>query len=235
MAEPDKAQVQLVQQLLNHILADVQAVRSWELVVEKLTAMGLSWRVQMQPDQVGIHQGNRSKFGIDATNMNAHGSTIIKKGFSWKKSEDCTAIEMPSDPASVAEAIASNFRVVELSGGYIPKLSAMKALSLGGANTNGFLRAARARCPTMTEFADANGRWSTDGLMVKDEHLKAAIEKGLWWTLLDKRCAELWPSLPNAAQKALNLRQSTETGEMEGLLSLFELRRGRLEARLGSR
>ena len=104
---------------------------------------------------------------------------------------------MPDAADKVQEAVASNARLVELSDGLLPPLPCAKALSVGGANANGFLRALRDRCRTLVvEFADADGCWDTESLKVRDENLKEAVERGLWWNMLDKKWEDIWPMLP---------------------------------------
>ena len=210
-----------VQKLLEQGNKGEQVVTKWEEIIVDLKNNDLVQRIQLRPDFVGIHSLNRSTFGIDGRSMNLHGGKIDKQGFSFKKAADATAVEPPIDPKELATEIDANASNVELSDGLLPALTAVKALSIGGANTNGFLRAVRGRAPTIiASCADASGCWDKDAMVQKCNALGEAADIGMWWDVIDRRCPIAWPLLVPVGINALNAKAGTEVSEVSVMLSL---------------
>ena len=100
-------------------------VSAWDKIMMLLLEHNLAWRLQVQPEFVGVHPSNRSKFGVGGAECQSHGLEVLTAGFSWRKASDATAIEAtPSD----AEEQDFNMRLTALSGGLIPDLVLMKLL-----------------------------------------------------------------------------------------------------------
>ena len=209
-----------VQSLIQKAKKGLQVVQGWESIIATLTKANLIYVLQLRPDLVGIHSLNRAKFGICPRAMNAHGAKITRQGLSWKKASDATAVEPPTNK-KLDDAIKDNNKWVELSNGLLPPLSDMKALSIGGANTNGFLRAARARCPCIVASVAKDGHWNPDELGAEDANLAEALDKGLWWNVIDGQCVEVWgDDLVEVGVAALNAKASTDISENEVMLGM---------------
>ena len=136
----------------------------------------------------GLHSC-RSKLGVSGIGVHQHGSKILKAGFSLRKCSDVCGFEVDwTDKEHVASLQASNEQLISLSGGLIPKLSGMRIVSVGGAHTNSFLRAAKARCTTPVAFLQgANGLLDPDALGAGRPAFRQALHEGMNWTVLDSR------------------------------------------------
>ena len=194
----------------------------WEKFLDMITKHGLCERdVQIPPDCVAVHEKNRSGFGLSATNMNIHAENIINEGFSWKKASDVCAIRVSEK--SEKGAWAFNMMLVEHSQGLLPPLRLLRARSIGGTNTNGALRAFKARSITnSTKHKDELGRWNTPMLFSKDVNLNNASEKGLKWSLIDERVMDRYPDIIEYAIAVMNARTSADITEVEGMLAVYE-------------
>ena len=175
--------------------------------------------VPLPPNWVGIWSGNRGGYGINAGDMNLHGCDVIRSGFSWNKASDVVAARLPEPPP--AREVAFNDEVVALSEGLVPPLAKLFAISVGGANTNAFLRAIAGRCRAVEgcRYSDAEGRWDSARVFSADENLRTAATTGMKWTLLEPDVAERYPTLFAALQSVLNQRSATNTSEIEVMLS----------------
>ena len=197
---------------------DQQNVGKWEQILDKFQEAGLVTVMHLLPEWVYVHPLNRNKVGIDPARMNSHGGGIVRQGFSWVKASDAVAVGPRPDEADI---VKSNTKLIEMSGGLLPPLHMLKAISIGGNNTNGFLRALRARSKcVMSEHADDNGNWDTPKLIQRDASLAEAHELGLKWKVLDWRVPERYPGLVEFAINALNTRTSAEMSEVEGMLAV---------------
>ena len=191
----------------------------WEQFVDKLAEAGLCDRdVECDPDFVAVHEKNRSRFGLGCGAMNIHGAGIVAQGFSWKKSSDVMAIRFNGDSATWN----FNEQLVELSQGMLPPLRMIKLISIGGTNTNGFLRALRHQSITVTKYKDLNDRWDKTTLCAKDEALARAQAHGLKWTVLDHRVVDRWPDIVQYGIAVMNARSSAGISETEGMLAIYE-------------
>ena len=127
---------------VQHIIdsASNRKVQAWDEIKHKLVGAGLASVQQVQPQFVGVHPCNRSSFGIDPARVHEHGHDIVRSGFSWNKTTDVVAIEVPPAPHN-AEINRVNTELVHLSDGLLPELSQLKLASVGGSHTNAYLRA----------------------------------------------------------------------------------------------
>ena len=184
-------------------------VAGWDATVDFMLAENMAIKTRIRPDMVGIHSRNRGRYGIDIVGCHQHGEQILAQGFSFKKAADATCVEVGGCVSPEDDAI--NKDTVALSNGLLPPLTALKALSVGGAHTNSFLRAARALCKTpVKQLQDQDGCIDLAALTAKDQNFKDAVEHGLIWTQIDAKVAEMWPSIVDIAQQALNAKAAQE-------------------------
>ena len=182
-------------------------VSGWDATVEFLMQENLAVHVRIRPDFVGVHSQNRARYGIDIVGCHQHGEQILQQGFSFKKASDATCIEVRDGVAP--EDLAMNTETVALSNGLLPPLTSLKALSVGGAHANSFLRAARAQCTTPVQsLQDSVGR--IDEGRFAGEDAKDAVENGLAWLQIDASVPATWPRVIDIAQQSLNAKAAQE-------------------------
>ena len=130
----------------------------------------------------------RSKLGVSGIAVHQHGAKILKAGWSAKKCSDVCAFEVDSSSDHSSSLASSNDQLVRLAGGLLPQLSGLRLVSVGGAHTNSFLRAVKARCPTPVPFLQgANGLLDPDALSAGRPAFQDALQTGLEWLVLDAR------------------------------------------------
>ena len=224
LANPDLftlALVKAVDQLLSSAEVQGNLVSTWEEVVELFFKHHLAWKAHVQPDFVGVHPGNRSKFGVAGADSHVHGDKICQNGFSWKKASDATAIEADSQDI---EEKQFNDELSALSDGLIPILAMIKILSVGGSHTNMFLRALKARSRTCVErLMDETGHLNPDKVCVNNKKMKEALDKGLEWTIVHRDAPKVWPNLVDFMQKSLNTDARGGQSEVEVMMSMYRM------------
>ena len=94
----------------------------------------VAWDESSQPDQTGVHPGNRSTFGVGGTDSQHLGFNILSVGFAWEECKDATAIQAPPAPLN-KEAKDYNDMLVEVSDGLIPPLRLIRCLTIAGGGT----------------------------------------------------------------------------------------------------
>lgn len=204
-------------------------VAAWDAIQDILLGCQLAWHAHVQPDFVGVHEQNRSKFGVAGADSHSHGDQICVAGFSWRKASDATAIE--ADPKD-AGAREFNDSLVGLSDGLIPELTMLKLLSVGSSHTNVFLRALKARCRTCIErLQDAAGRLDPDQISIRSPSLKEAIERGLKWLVIHRDAPKVWPNLVSCIQSALNTDARGGQSEVEVMMAMHSMMEAAIAAK----
>ena len=118
-------------------------------------------------------------------NAHEHGLKILKEGFSTKKSSDVVAFEHDGSE----DVVAFNRELAALSDGLIPELEQVRFVSVGGGHTNAFLRATKAACRTPVEdLQDDTGKLNGGKLSLNQPLFAQALQSGLKWFIIDKRC-----------------------------------------------
>ena len=213
--------VEQVQCLLDQATQTGAFVAAWDSIQDALTDARLGWKSQADAAFVGIHQHNRSRFGVSGYDVHSHGYDVLQVGFSWRRASDATGVE--ADPQDI-EAKEYNDGLVNLAGGLIPPLQQLKLLSIGSSHTNAFLRAMKTRCKTMIEpLQDARGHIDTDTWCLRQPLLKQALSDGLVWFVIHRHAPKVWPTLIPVVQKALNTDARGGQTEVEVMLSMHVL------------
>jgi hypothetical protein len=192
----------------------------WEEIVSLCKEGSVAWTAQVAPDRVGVHQSNRSTFGVGGADAQHLGDKILSVGFSWAKCGDCTAIQSPPPPHD-AEIVEYNKLLEAFSDGLIPQGKPFQAYSVGGGHTNVFLRQVKAGVRSLIpERADATGHLSAEGLSVSRPAFKSALEKGLVFTIFHWQAPIVWEQLPDFAQSSLNVIVAGDQSEIEVMLKI---------------
>ena len=193
-------------------------VSVWEEIQETLIKNGLAWRAQIPPEFVGVHPENRSKLGVGGSESHHHGWSILQAGWSKKKASDVACIETESSDHAAQQA---NDSYAELSGGFIPKVKQLKYVSIGGGHTNAFLRACKASCSTpVAKLADSTGHLNVSELALGKPAFADAVENGMTWFVMHRRCPVVWPNIVSFAQGALNTHSNSQQNELEVMLDI---------------
>jgi hypothetical protein len=220
--------VQEVQKVIDTANSTGARVAAWDNIQELLLQHKVAWVAQVPPDFCGVHPLNRSKLGVGGMESHTHGMQILQAGFSWKKAADATAVEAKHDDKDAWDA---NERFVHLSGGFLPPLQQLKLLSLGGAHTNGFLRAVKAGCKSaVPKLADDEGNLNMQKLIVDRPEFKEAVERGLKWFVMHHEAPAVWPGLVHMVQAALNTHAKGDQTEVEVMLDVHNMYEAALTA-----
>ena len=222
------AVVSEVQDLIDKGEATGQQTGAWEGILVILTKNNLVLILQLPPEVVGVHPQNRSSLGVDSAAAQEHGDDILQAGYSSQKASDATCFECP--PAEMAKEFEDfNENLLKESSGFLPPLSMLKYLSVGGSHTNTFLRQVNGGVPSAVPgLADSMGNLNFDSLSVGRASFAEACKKGMQWTVLHWQCAFQWPGLPHLVQEALNLHCKKSQTEIEIMLNLCNRRKNLL-------
>jgi hypothetical protein len=141
-----------VQSYIDMAIEKGEYVSAWDAIHASLLKHNIAYKSHSPPENVGVHEQNRSGIGVGGAESHHHGSDILSVGFSWQKADDAKALECPPAPWDT-DAKEINNKPVEYSSGYIPELTMMKLLSVGSGSghTNSFLRAVKAGCPSAVQ------------------------------------------------------------------------------------
>ncbi len=199
-----------------------EKITGWERVGESLIGAKLAWRCHTPPDCAGVHQSNRSSYGLAGSDAQVHGKKILGAGFSWKKCEDATAIQCPPEPWS-AESKSFNDELVALSDNLIPPLAQLQILSIGAGHTNTFLRQVNAGVASVTSLKDASGNLNKQELVINRKAFGEALDKGLNWLVLHWQVMYVFPDLADFVQSALNTTVQGHQTEIEVMLNMHRM------------
>ena len=213
------ALLEQVGKICDHAETTGARVAAWEEIQAIMLQHKIGWNAQVPPEFVGVHPSNRSGLGVSGPDAHHHGGQILQAGFSWRKASDATAVECPPAPFDL-KAVTENEKYSKLSNGFIPPLSQLKLLSLGGAHTNAFLRAVKANCKSaVPKLGDAEGCLSIEHLQANKE-FGQAVQLGLRWFVMHWQCCMAWPKLAKLIQAALNTKASSDITEIEVMLDM---------------
>ena len=218
MTALDPKHVKELRGFISEANSNRRLVSGWEAAKKYMLQHGLSYMLQVPPQLIGISMVNRS--GALANPAVAHwlGAKIAQQGFAFSKTNP-VAIEAPvDDVTSYNAAVAANQRLCAISKGKCPPLEELKYLSVGAGHTNIFLRALRAKAPTLSKkLADDNGNVDTERLLNGQPELKEAVEQGLRWMVISRKVGAAAPEILKFAQRALNTDAREAVHETEVL------------------
>ena len=218
--------IKTIDELIAKGIKSGEKVGMWEQVIQDMYDGSIAWDESSQPDQTGVHPGNRSTFGVGGTESQHLGFAILSVGWSWNKCKDATAIQTPPIPLNV-EAKAYNNMLVDMSDGLIPQLRLMRCLTIGGGHTNVWLRQCNGRVTCIlgkdSDYADAKGKLCPEKLSIGRPLFAEALKDGLKYRMIHWQAPYIFPDLVEFAQSALNTEVRGGQSEIEILLVLHQL------------
>ena len=215
-----------VQRLIDEGEKTGERIATWEKIQTILLENDLAQEnVQMAPEYVGVHEGNRSKFGVGGSESQHHGAEVLTSGWSFKKAADATAFEVPPAPFDEPQAIF-NVELQMQSQGLIPPLIMLKLLSVGGSHTNTFCRQVKAGVRSIVpKLTSSDGiHLNAEELLVKRPGFKEAVEKGMKWFTIHWGCMFAFPKLASLIQSAMNTEARGKQHEVEMMAYLHQQR-----------
>ena len=113
-------------------------VAALELVKSQLVKCKLAQYQQCEPGRVGVSDKHRQGIGIVGNDSQWLGGRILDIGWSGRRAEDASAIQVP--PAPLDAAVREfNKKLALLSGGLVPDRVDIDILTVGGSHSTTFL------------------------------------------------------------------------------------------------
>ena len=91
-----------------------QVVSAVDMIIERLEAIGLAYRLSIPPELMGVNPANRNGYGLSPVEVHALGADIVKIGWSWAACAHAVAVEddakqtiasFPSSCLSIIQAL----------------------------------------------------------------------------------------------------------------------------------
>lgn len=220
--------IEKVQRLIDVDAATVGPVTAFAHVMGALKAANIPYVAdEVSPQHVLVHPDNRGKLGLNPFNVHRNGAFIKRVGADRTQLTQATAFELSPMEPKRSQQLKMNSDLISRSAGLLAPLNGSeRLLSVGCGHTVAFCRAALVSCPTpQASIADASGCLNVQMLTKLDPEFKIMLEKGWSWTVLPWQVEEVWPRLPDLAQRALNASNSvaSQTSELETASTIAEL------------
>lgn len=218
---------QAIQEVLAIPGSDLGMLGRWHKILDILQGHKHAYVVpEIHVRHLLCHPDNRAQLGLDPHNVHRVGAMISKLGGDFSQLNHATCVEMSPLGDERAKQVAFNSALVQHAQGLLaPVTGEERYLTLSCGHTAAFCRAAVSSCRTSEQcLADERGTVSTH-LLLKDDVLKAMIERGWKWTVISWQAAEAIPEICRVAQAALNSFQSVATlaSELEVASSMAQL------------
>jgi len=180
--------------------SDSRLVSVVDKVLEKLTEQKLAWTCRIPPRLVGVHQSNRSGYGVSGPEMHRLGSEVVAMGWS---EQACSHAVCAEDTSGQVAAFMEKLWDGTTGLGKV-SLSEIKYGSLSCSHTNQFLVAALCGVPSEYSSLTVDGTMNTDKLGRADAALARALEQGMTWLVISAQATSLYPNLCELVQAARN-------------------------------
>lgn len=174
----------------------VQVADQLEATFEK---MGLMYRMQIAPRQVGWDSLNRHGEGGSPSAVFTLLERIAATGWSWDKCAHATCIEAAPGDDSLH---AFNERLCRDTGLAPVEKNSLMFGSLSAGHTNMGLRALAAKMPSNLKYLSDGERFCLETLRKHDALFAEAVEKGLRWKVLKHEVRVLFPEALTIIQVA---------------------------------
>lgn len=177
--------------ILNRQDKDEKIVQVADQLENLFTKMGLMYRMQIAPRQVGWDILNRHGEGGSPNAVFTLMERIAATGWSWDKCSHATCIEAVPGDDTLHEF---NEKVCRDTGLAPVEKNTLKFGSLSAGHTNMGLRALAARMPSTLQYLSDGERLCSDTLRKHDELFAEAVDKGLRWKVLKHDVRKLFPA-----------------------------------------
>ena len=184
---PDKTIVALIEEATRNRTKLVSLV---DEIDAKFRESGYAYKMQLPPEMVGIHPGNRDGYGLHADSVQALGVDIVKAGFSWAATSHACGMED-------ADAEIERFSMTLVADSEcLPKFreNDIKIGSLSCSHTNAFLLSAKQGVASHMDVIAENGFISVAKFCRDDSAMQEAIAKGLRWLIYKKEVGKMYPA-----------------------------------------
>ena len=176
---------------------DEKIVQEAEKLTALFTKMGLMYRMQIAPRQVGWDPSNRHGEGGSPNAVLTLMERIGQMGWSWEQCSHAICIEATPNDNTLH---AFNEKVCCDSGLAPIEPDSLRFGSLSAGHTNMGLRAIAARMPSSLPRLSDGTRFCVDTLRKHDIPFAEAVEKGLRWRVLKHEVRNLFPEALNLIQ-----------------------------------
>ena len=204
---------------------DGEVVTAYEKICLELARSDglLTWSSILKADWVGVHPANRAGVGLVVSKAIANAELHVDGGWSYAKAcEGAVCFQAPPNNVAKEKLQRYNTEIAASQAVKIPELSQLEAVSVGASHVNCFLRLSLGNAAVTSKKLAPLGKLSPIDLGKRSNDLKKGIEEGLRWKVVHWQVAETFPTIPVIFQKYLNYRGTSETSEMEGLLTITE-------------
>ena len=178
-----------------------QVVSAIDVIIERLEAIGLAYRLSIPPELMGVNPKNRNGYGLSPVEVHALGADIVKIGWSWAACAHAVAVE--DDPQQTIASFSEQLSIENPGLAHMTK-SKIKFGSLSCSHTSAFLAAVKEGVETDEGTIAVDGRLSAANLGNRDPELNKALAQGLNWTVLRAEVPEMYESLCDHIQHAKN-------------------------------
>jgi len=199
------------------------ALTKWNAFLEVMMRHSLAYKRTASIDELAVHMANRGGLGLNAHNVHRNLAVIKEIGADRECLKKATAFEMSSGVRQERQ-LAFNQHLVQGSNGMLAELTKEeRLLTVACSHFAAGCRAVKYGCKTPeASLQDANGRLNMQEVCQDNPVLRDIIEHGIEFTVVPAFCEELWPSVADLAQAALNAEHATisEASELQAMTSM---------------
>ena len=186
-------------------------------ILKLLHEVGMcSFNVRLPIAWVGVHKANRYGLGINIRKCHKLGAKIWKIGFNWNACQMVICIEdddKKSNADFTTKMQGTNKSFAKQS------FERIKYASLGGGHLNQLLNCIKMIVQCEHPEISCEGRMSLEQIAARSADFADAVNNGLYWTVITKEAAKLYPELPNLIQRERNA--IAQTHNAEGIIEMM--------------
>jgi hypothetical protein len=180
-------------------------------ILEELQKDNMSYPMQIDVLQVGVHKSNRGGYGITGGDCLERGEAINFAGFRFSACKNLVCTEDNPDTRENEQATLELASKDEQLARYVK--GQVNYASVAGSHLNGFFAAAKCERPCDVKELSINGKLSPAKICEANPQAKEVFEKGLHWTVVRHKATVLYPGLPEILEQGLNFQNSVHKPE----------------------
>ena len=211
---------------------DGEVITCWQRMLATISReKDLMWVMEYRADLVGVHENNRGGLGLVLDEAFASHEAHIRAGYSYALAcSDAYAVQPPSDPDKIQQALAFNRQNIEQQDMMIPYLTDMLIQTISAGHNNASLRAMIGKVKSSNKFLAPTGAIDPDQLCQGRPDLLRAYTKGLTWTVFHRDIPANIPRFVDIAQASFNTKPSSEVSEIEVFFTMEHSRSRDIQA-----